>query len=47
MTKPERQLAEALDRIKRLERQCLELQHVNSELRHAHRQAFAILRDSH
>ena len=46
MTKDERKLAEALDRIKRLERQCLELQHENSELKHAHKQAFAILRDA-
>jgi len=47
MTKTERQLAEAQDRIKRLERKCLELQHKNAELRHAHKQAFAILREAH
>jgi len=47
MTKTERQLAEAQDRIKRLERQCLELQHENAEIRHSHKQAFAILREAH
>jgi len=46
MTQTERKLAEALDRIKRLERQCLELQHENAELRHAHKKAFAILREA-
>lgn len=47
MTRTDRKLDEALDRIKRLERKCLELQHENAELRHAHKQAFAILRDAH
>lgn len=47
MTKTDRKLAEALDRIKRLERKCLELQHENAELKHVHKRAFAILREAH
>ena len=46
MTKTERQLAEAQDRIKRLERKCLELQHENAELRHSHKVAFEALRSA-
>ena len=33
------------DRVRRLEAKCLELQHVNAELRHANRVAFEALRE--
>jgi len=42
-----RQKLAAEDKAARLEKHCLELQHENAELRHAHKQAFAILRESH
>jgi hypothetical protein len=45
ITKDQRTIAAHLDQIKRLERKCLELQHENAELRHAHKKAFAILRE--
>lgn len=45
MTKDQRRIAELQDRVKRLERQCLELQHQNAEYRHAHNKCFGILRE--
>lgn len=42
----ERKLKEAQDRVRRLEVKCLELQHENAELRHAHRVAFEVLRSA-
>ena len=39
--------AALIDRVARLERKCLELQHENAELRHSHKKAFAILREAH
>ena len=47
ITKEQRTIAAHLDRIRRLEKRCLELQHENAELRHAHKKAFAILREAH
>lgn len=43
MTKDQRRIAELEDRVKRLERQCLELQHQNAEYRRANDKAFRIL----
>lgn len=40
-----REIAALTDRVKRLERKCLELQHQNAEYRHAHNKAFGILRE--
>tara|TARA_B100000678_G_scaffold274481_1_gene265611 strand:- start:382 stop:633 length:252 start_codon:yes stop_codon:yes gene_type:complete len=47
ITKEQRTIAAHLDRIRRLEKRCLELQHENAELRHAHKRAFGILREAH
>lgn len=46
MTKTDRKLAEALDRIKRLERKCLELQHENAEHRSMYKQMFRTLQEA-
>lgn len=45
MTKDQRRIVELKDRVKRLERKCLELQHQNAEYRHAHNKAFSVLRE--
>lgn len=47
LARKERSIATLVDRNKRLEKTCLELQKENAELRHAHKKAFAILREAH
>ncbi len=43
MTKDQRRIAELEDKVKRLEKHCLELQHQNAEYKHANNRAFSIL----
>lgn len=43
MTKDQRRIAELEDRVERLQKHCLELQHQNAEYKHANNQAFRIL----
>ena len=47
LEREKRSNAALIDRVKRLERKRLELQHENAELRHSHKKAFAILREAH
>ena len=44
MTVKERELAVLKDRIARLTKQCLDMQHENASLKHTNKQAFEILR---
>lgn len=46
MTKTDRLLAQAKDRINRLTRQLCELQYENAELKRVHKLAFETLRES-